>query len=211
VPAAPLPLKHTVKELPPPATQKDKAAEERASPWKAADLLAYQRDVWERTVLFWDTLRQRANNMLEHERAGLPPLLDFKSETLLDARRFARPVNYALLRITQTGDDCWDDCVDINKPPVVVVDPRAGHGLGIGGFKRDSEVGIALHEGHPVYFVIFFPEPCPGQTLIDVLHALRSFVEEVARRHPGKPPILYGNCQAGWVRSSLQIRPNGRL
>jgi hypothetical protein len=64
-------------------------------------LLAYQRDVSERTVLFWDTLRQRANNMLEHERAGLPPLLDFRSETLLDARRFERPVNYALLGITQ--------------------------------------------------------------------------------------------------------------
>ena len=128
-------------------------------------MLAYQRDVSERTVLFWDTLRQRANNMLEHERAGLPPLLDFRSETLLDARRFERPVNYALLGITQIGDDCWDDCVDINKPPVIVVDPRAGHGPGIGGFKRDSEVGIALHEGHPVYFVIFFPEPCPGRPL----------------------------------------------
>jgi len=172
-------------------------------------LLAYQRDVSERTVLFWDTLRQRANNMLEHERAGLPPLLDFRSETLLDARRFERPVNYALLGITQIGDDCWDDCVDINKPPVIVVDPRAGHGPGIGGFKRDSEVGIALHEGHPVYFVIFFPEPCPGQTLADVLHTLRGFVEEVARRHPGKPPILYGNCQAGWALALLSADCEG--
>jgi len=32
-----------------------------------------------------------------------------------------------------------------------------------------------------------------------VLHALRRFVEEVARRHAGKPPVLYGNCQAGWA------------
>ena len=147
------------------------------------DLLAYQRDLVERTILFWDTLRQRADNMLAHERAGLPPLLDFKFEELLDARRFDRPVNYALLRITEIGDQCWDDCVDPSKAPVIVVDPRAGHGPGIGGFKRDSEVRIALHEGHPTYFVIFFPEPCPGQTLADVLHALRRFVEEVARRH----------------------------
>lgn len=167
------------------------------------ELFEYQRDFYERTLLFWDTLRQRANNMLDHERAGLPPLLDFKYETLLDARRFDRPANYALLRITQVGDACWDDCLDLAKPPVIVVDPRAGHGPGIGGFKHDSEVGMAMHEGHPVYFVIFFPEPAPGQTLADVLHALRRFVEDVAQRHPGKPPVLYGNCQAGWAATLL--------
>ncbi|MHB1111624.1 MAG: DUF3141 domain-containing protein [Acidovorax defluvii] len=165
--------------------------------------MEYQRDFFERSILFWDTLRKRANNMLEHERAGMPPLLDFKYETLLDAREFERPANYALLRITQVGEDCWDDCVDLDKPPVIVVDPRAGHGPGIGGFKHDSEVGMAMHEGHPVYFVIFFPEPAPGQTLADVLHALRRFVEDVAQRHPGKPPVLYGNCQAGWAVTLL--------
>ena len=45
----------------------------------------------------------------------------------------------------------------------MIVDPRAGHGPGIGGFKEDSEVGVALSAGHPVYFVIFFPDPCPGR------------------------------------------------
>lgn len=169
----------------------------------AQELLEYERDFFERSILFWDTLRKRANNMLEHERAGLPPLLDFKYETLVDARDFERPANYALLRITHVGEDCWDDCVDLEKPPVIVIDPRAGHGPGIGGFKHDSEVGMALHEGHPVYFVIFFPEPEPGQTLADVLHALRRFVEDVAQRHPGKPPVLYGNCQAGWAVTLL--------
>ena len=177
----------------------DKPSDSRASLGKPAvasptesgipspqELIEYPRDVFERSILFWDTLRKRANNMLEHERAGLPPLLDFEYETLLDARHFERPANYALLRITQVGDDCWEDCVDLDKPPVIVVDPRAGHGPGIGGFKHDSEVGMALHEGHPVYFVIFFPEPAAGQTLIDVLHALRRFVEDVAQRHPGK-------------------------
>jgi hypothetical protein len=80
----------------------------------------YQLDVWQRSILFWDTLRRRANNMLEHERAGSPPLLDFKYETILDARRFEHPANYALLRITEVGEDCWDDCVDPDKPPVMV-------------------------------------------------------------------------------------------
>ena len=173
------------------------------------DFLDYQVDFWQRSVLFWDTLRQRADNMLAHERAGLPPLLDFKYETILDARRFDHPANYALLRITEVGEDCWDDCVDPDKPPVMVLDPRAGHGPGIGGFKHDSEVGMALHEGHPVYFVMFFPDPAPGQTLADVLHALRRFVEELVRRHPGKPPVLYGNCQAGWAVTLLSADCEG--
>jgi hypothetical protein len=173
------------------------------------DFLDYQRDLLERTILFWDTLRQRADNMLEHEQAGLPPLLDFKYETLLDARRFEHRANYALLRITEVDGDCWDDCVNPEKPPVIVVDPRAGHGPGIGGFKRESEVGMAMREGHPVYFVIFFPQPVPGQTLADVLHAFRRFVEEVARRHPGKAPVLYGNCQAGWAITLLSADCEG--
>lgn len=175
----------------------------------AIDVLTYQRDVLERSILFFDTLRKRANAMLEHERLGLPALLNFKSETLLDARQFQLPVNYALLRIIEVGDKCWDDCVDPAKPAVIVIDPRAGHGPGIGGFKRDSEVGIALHVGHPVYFVIFFPEPCPGQTLSDVLSALRQFVEHVAKLHPGKAPILYGNCQAGWAATMVSAHCEG--
>ena len=166
-------------------------------------LAAYQRDLFERTILFLDTLRQRADDMLEHERAGKPPLLDFSYELLLDARNFDRPSNYALLRITRVGDVCLEDCLDPAKPPVIIVDPRAGHGPGIGGFKRESEVGIALHEGYPVYFVIFFPDPCPRQTLADVHHALRRFLEDVARRHPGSAPVLYGNCQAGWAITLL--------
>src|SRR5512134_2405552 len=170
------------------------------------DLLTYQRDLLERSVLFFDTLRKRANNMLEHERAGLPPLLNFEHELLLDARQFDRPSNYALLRVTDVGDACWEDCVDLAKPPVIVIDPRAGHGPGIGGFKRESEVGIALHVGHPVYFVVFFPEPCPGQTLSDVLSALARFVDFVAERHEGRRPVLYGNCQAGWAATLLSVR-----
>lgn len=167
------------------------------------DLFSYQRDAAERAILFFDVLRRRANLMLEHERAGLPPLLNFKYEVVLDARDFVRPANYALLRITAVGDQCWDDCVDPTKPPVIVIDPRAGHGPGIGGFKRDSEVGIALHVGHPVYFVVFYPEPCPHQTIGDVIAALEQFTTHVASQHDGRPPVIYGNCQAGWAATLL--------
>lgn len=172
---------------------------------------SYWTDAMQRNVLFLDVLRQRANNMLEHERAGLPPLLDFDHEVVLDARTFERPANYALLRILGAHGERMEDCLDPAKPPVIVLDPRAGHGPGIGGFKPDSEVGVALHAGHPVYFVIFFPEPCPGQTLEDVLKALRRFVEEVARRHAGQAPIAYGNCQAGWALVILSADCEGLI
>ena len=94
---------------------------------------------------------------------------------------------------------------------MLVIDPRAGHGPGIGGFKRDSEVGIALHTGHPVYFVVFFPEPCKGQTLADVIKALGSFVEHVAMRHGGKRPVLYGNCQGGWAAALVAADCEGQI
>jgi hypothetical protein len=165
--------------------------------------LRYQVDRWQRSLMLLDTFRERANNMLAHETAGMPPPLHFEYETILDARLFERPANYALLRITRCEDDYAMDCEDASKPPVVIIDPRAGHGPGIGGFKHDSEVGMSLHEGHATYFVVFFPLPCPNQTLADVLHVLRRFVEEVRSRHDGMPPVLYGNCQAGWAATLL--------
>src|SRR5574338_477097 len=83
----------------------------------------YQTDFLQRGILFLDILRERANNMLAHEQAGLPPLLNFEYETILDARRFERPANYALLRITVSGTDTLDACMDKRKPPVIILDP----------------------------------------------------------------------------------------
>jgi hypothetical protein len=79
----------------------------------------------------------------------------------------------------------------------VIVDPLAGHGAGIGGFKLDSQVGVALHNGHSVYFVVFLQHPEPGQTLADVTHAEAEFVAEISRRHPeAEKPVVVGNSRA---------------
>ena len=157
----------------------------------------------QRSVLFWDILRERGNNYIEHKKEGTPPLLAFKWEIVQDGRTFDRPVNYALIRIIPPEGVKVDD----TKRPFMIVDPRAGHGPGIGGFKQDSEVGVALQFGHPVYFVIFFPEPEPGQTILDVSAAETKFLETVVRRHPKSPkPTIYGNCQGGWA--SMMIAAN---
>src|SRR5262249_30751610 len=94
--------------------------------------------------------------------------------------------------------------------PFIVVDPRAGHGPGIGGFKADSEIGVAFKAGHPCYFVGFLPEPVPGQTIADIARAEAIFVEKVTAEHPdanGKPCVI-GNCQAGWaIMMVAALRP----
>jgi hypothetical protein len=129
------------------------------SPWDVWTV-RYAVDFAQRSVLFWDTLRQRGNNFVERTRQGLPPVLHFDYEMVLDGRTLERPVNYALVRIIPPEGVT----VDARRRPYIIIDPRAGHGPGIGGFKDDSQVGVALRDGHPVYFVIFFPEPEPGQT-----------------------------------------------
>ncbi len=171
------------------------------TPWQAWQSMgAYAVDVAQRSVLFWDTLRQRGNTFRERERAGLPPVLSFAYETVMDGREFERPVNYALLRIIPPQGVL----VDPTRRPYLIIDPRAGHGPGIGGFKDDSQVGVALRAGHPVYFVIFFPDPEPGQTMLDVCEAEAVFVRKVRELHPDSPkPAIVGNCQGGWAAMML--------
>ena len=44
--------------------------------------------------------------------------------------------------------------------PFVVFDPRARQGPGIGGMKHDSEIGVALANGHPCYLSVYCPIRC---------------------------------------------------
>src|SRR5450755_1130666 len=160
----------------------------------------YTVDLAQRSILFWDTLRQRGNKFIEHERAGEPPLLHFEYETVMDARKFERPVNYAMVRIIPPPGVT----VDPKRRPYIIIDPRAGHGPVTGVFKDDSEIGVALQDGHTVYFVMFFPMPEPGQTILDVCAAEQLFVRKVRELHPESPkPVIMGNCQGGWAAMML--------
>ncbi|MFO0892642.1 MAG: DUF3141 domain-containing protein [Isosphaeraceae bacterium] len=166
----------------------------------------YLVDSVERAVLFWDVTRKRGDNFLQSTGKGGPPVLVFDYDVLIDGRALDRPCNYALMSIRAPRGIA----VDPAKRPVVVVDPRAGHGSGVGGFKLDSEIGFALRAGHPVYFIGFYTDPVPGQTLVDVGQAESRFLEEVIRRHPeaGNKPFVIGNCQAGWAVAALAaVRP----
>lgn len=160
----------------------------------------YMQDAFERSVLTLDALRKRGDNFLTHVAAGTPPVLIYDYEVIVDGEKLPRPCNYMLLKILPSeGVEIQD-----RKRPYVIIDPRAGHGPGIGGFKPDSQVGVALKGGHPVYFVAFKPMPHEEQTLASVTHAEAAFLREIMRRHPQSPkPIIIGNCQGGWATAIL--------
>mgnify|MGYP002780353014 CR=1 FL=1 len=161
------------------------------------DGAAYAVDAAQRALLFWDTMRQAGNTFIEHEQAGCPPVLVFDWTMVVDGRTLPRPVNYALVRITPPEGM---PPPDPKLRPFVIIDPRAGHGAGIGGFKSDSQVGVALRRGHPVYFVIFFRDPEPGQTVLDITAAETAFLRRVHEDHAAAPrPVVIGNCQGGWA------------
>ena len=172
----------------------------------AASAVEYMVDAGQRSVLFLDILRQRGDQYREHLAETAPHVLNFAAELVMDGRKLEHPVNYALVRIIPPKDIE----IDANRRPFVIVDPRAGHGPGIGGFKADSEIGVAMKAGHPCYFIGFLPEPMPGQTIERIARAEALFLEKVIALHPdadGKPCVI-GNCQAGWAVMILaSLRP----
>lgn len=171
-----------------------------------ADAYSYALDAWQRSVLFLDVMRQRGAQYEEHRTQTAPNVLEFEVRLVRDGRSLERPVNYALVSIIPPDGVV----VDPSKRPFVVVDPRAGHGPGIGGFKADSEIGVAMKAGHPCYFIGFLPDPVPGQTIEDIALAEAVLLETVISRHPdanGRPCVI-GNCQAGWaVMIVAALRP----
>ncbi|MBO9332982.1 3-hydroxyalkanoate synthetase [Achromobacter pulmonis] len=168
-----------------------------ANPWGLAQAWAdYTVDACQRAVLYADVERQVGDQYQAQLRKTAPNVLNFPGEVVMSGLDLPRPVNYGMARILPQPGQVIDD----TKRPFVVVDPRAGHGPGIGGFKPDSEIGAALAAGHPCYFVGFLPNPVPGQTVEDVMRAEAAFLRRVAELHPdsqGKPAVI-GNCQAGW-------------
>src|SRR5689334_18759230 len=111
----------------------------------ARDALGYWIDASQRGLLFLDVMLQRGARFQEHAAKSAPHVLKFDCQLVMDGRKLPRPVNYALVRIVPPRSIE----VDASKRPFVVIDPRAGHGPGIGGFKADSEIGVALKAGHP--------------------------------------------------------------
>jgi len=71
---------------------------------------AYVRDSVQRQALVFDALRKRGNVYTDHIDSGMPPVLDFQYDVIVDGKDLNPPVNYLLLKII---------------PPVgIVIDPE---------------------------------------------------------------------------------------
>ncbi len=172
----------------------------------AGPLGDYLLDAAQRSVLFIDLMRRRGNEQQDITSRPMATVLSFDHDVLVSGRALPRPINYFLSRIVPPPGVK----VDPDKRPVVVVDPRAGQGPGIGGFKTQSEIGEALANGHPVYFIGFSAQPEPGQTFLDVVEGQVSFFERIVAMHPDAPrPFAIGNCQAGYQTLMVaMLRPD---
>lgn len=166
----------------------------------------YATDFIQRSVLFLDVMRKRGNEMVDMTSNKSSTVLRFKFEKIMDGKDFAKPINYWLARMLPPEGVTTDN----NKRPYVVQDPRAGQGPGIGGFKKDSEIGDALANGHPVYFVGFNSVPEDKQTYEDIIRGQVKFYEKVAELHPNSPKMCaIGNCAAGYLTMfSAMQRPD---
>ena len=61
---------------------------------------SYLVDAAQRTILYWDVMRQRGNQYREHMAQQAPNVLHFGAELVMHGRTLKRPVNYGLVRIT---------------------------------------------------------------------------------------------------------------
>jgi hypothetical protein len=83
---------------------------------------------------FSTSCARRGNEQKEMAGRPVATVLRFDYELLMSGRSLERPINFALTRIVPPPGVQ----IDPRQRPVVVVDPRAGQGPGIGGFKEQS-------------------------------------------------------------------------
>ena len=163
------------------------------------DAWQYQIDFWQRSVLFLDALRERGNNMLAHEGAGLPPLLNYQYDMILDARQFERPVNYALLKINAAGDACVEDCAKkVRDPSSCSIHARATVRESGGSSEIQKWV---WHCTKVIPFTLWSSSPIPAQDRI-----LRTCTTRVAALSPRSRGAIRSNRQC----FTAIVRPVGQ-
>ena len=63
------------------------------------ELSEYMIDAAQRSVLYWDVMRQRGNQYLAEKARTVPNVLQFDHRLILDGRTLSPPVNYGIVKI----------------------------------------------------------------------------------------------------------------
>ena len=119
----------------------------------------YIVDATQRSVLFWDVMRQRGNQYREHLAETVPHVLEYEIELVLSGRTLDRPVNYGLVRVVPPAGVVMDAA----RRPFVVVDPRAGHGPGSAVSRLTARSASPSRLGTLVTSSASFRNPCPAR------------------------------------------------
>jgi len=142
-----------------------------------------------------DTLRQRGNRFLEHERAGKPPVLHFDHEMVLDGRCLDNPSTTRSCASFRRGHHDRSETPPLrDHRPARRARPRHRRHEG----RLPGRRGASRRP--PGVLRDLLPGPVPGQTLLDVTEAERQFIAKVRSLHPkSAKPVVIGNCQGGWA------------
>ena len=140
----------------------------------------YGVDFAQRSVLFWDTLRQRGNNWIAHEAAGKPPVLAYRYEVLADGahvRAAGQPragAHHSAARRRGRRPASARSSSSIRAPATARASAAS---------RRTPRSASRCRAGHPVYFVIFYPR---SRARADARrrHRRRSRVRPHRRRAP---------------------------
>lgn len=128
------------------------------------ELWDYCVDAIERGILFLDVLERRSEQYKVHAAKLAPHVSKFACELVMDGRKLERPVNYLLAGVLSPEGVKTDN----KKRPFIIVDPRAGHGPGIGGSSRTARSAWPSRQAIPVTSSVF----CPFRSLARQLKTL---------------------------------------
>lgn len=164
------------------------------------DVFDYWIDAWQRSILYMDVMRRRGNNFIEYRRKCEIPAPDFGYKTIVRGSSLEHPVNFDLAAAIPPAENKTDPL----KRPIVVIDPRTGGCNNAFSARRYQEIGKVLAIGHPVYFVVFRPGTCNGQSAHVLESAEHEFLAEVQKRHPrAENPEVLGSLRDGWAMAIL--------
>ena len=172
-----------------------------------APVMDYMVDAAQRSVLFWDVMRQRGNQYREHLAETAPHVLDYEVELVVDGRTLERPVNY----VPGAGRSAGGRRRSIRRAGRSSSSIRApGTAPASAASRPTARSASRSRPAIPAISSASCPTRCRARPSRTSPAPRRSSSKRSSRSHPeadGKPCVI-GNCQAGWAVMMLAaIRP----